>query len=411
MIEISPEQARNHILDAQGLRTTRMCNSVTDVAHRVHNIQIDTISVVARSHNLTTFNRFLDYENGDIWNHLREGKLFEYWSHSICLMPFETYQFSAWRKKYYHDEMWGSFKTWGIKNKETIEQVYQKVKQDGVINSASIGERRTGPSTGWWDWKIEKRALEFLFYMGDLMIAYRDRFQKFYDLPERVIPAGINTEPLTDDEAARFIVKSTLKSLGLGTHQDIRTYHGTVPSKRLWTNNRTKVEEHLDSLKQEGIIEEVKISGFRDRYFTMPEHVDSILSGKTNTNEATPVKILSPFDNILRERHYPKRVWNFKYSLECYVPPQDRVYGYFVLPILDLNQLAGRLDAKVHRKEGTLEVKSLYIENEGFKTEEGLYRLKAGLESFAAFHNCEKISLGNVQPRKLTKTLRPLLTE
>jgi uncharacterized protein YcaQ len=411
MIEISSEQARNHILDAQGLRTTNSCESVIDVANRVYNIQIDTISVVARSHNLTTFNRFLGYKEGTIWDYLREGKLIEYWSHAICLMPMETYRLSAWRKKYYHDEMWGSFKSWGIQNKETIDEVYRKVKRDGVINSASMGEKRTSSSTGWWDWKIEKRALEYLFYMGELMIAYRDRFQKFYDIPERVIPAGINTEPLSDEEASRFIVESTLRSLGLGTHQDIRTYHGTMPSKRLWANNRARAEEYLDSLTQEGIIEEVKISGFRDRYFTMPEYVDSIISEKKGTHEATPVKILSPFDNLLRERHFPKRVWNFKYALECYVPPQDRVYGYFVLPILDLNNLAGRLDAKVHRKEGVLEAKSLYIESESLKTEDGFYRLKAGLQSFAAFHNCEKISLGNVHPRKLTKILRSLLTE
>jgi uncharacterized protein YcaQ len=409
MIEVSPEQTRRFILETQGLRTKKPCKSVMDVARRVHNIQIDTISVVARSHDLTTRNRLSDYTEGEIWNRLREGSLFEYWSHGICLMPMDSYRFSAWRKKFYHDEMWGSFRTWSIKDEEIIKQVYGKVKREGAVNSASLGGKRTGPSTGWWDWKVEKRALEYLFYTGKLMIAYREGFQKFYDLPDRVIPAGIDTTPLPDDEAAQYVVESTLNSLGVGTHQDIRTYHGTMPSKKLWRNNRVKVEEYIDSLSKDGFLEEVRISGLKDRYFALTESADRLQSITSNDDETAPAKILSPFDNILRERHLPKKVWDFEYSIECYLPPKDRVYGYFVLPILDLNHLAGRIDAKVHRKEGLLEIKSIYLENATLKSEDGMQRLKSGLEDFASFHRCDKITVNRVIPRRMTKAVRSFL--
>jgi uncharacterized protein YcaQ len=409
MIELSLDQARNMILDAQGLRTQKPCTSVADVARRVHSIQIDTISVVSRSHNLITFNRFKEYKDGTIWGSQRKGELFEYWSHSMCLMPIETYRLSAWRKKFYQDEMWSSFRDWGISNKDIIEQVFRKVKEDGVINSASLGEKKSTPSSGWWDWKVEKRALEYLFYLGKLMVAYRSGFQKFYDIPDRVIPNGIDTEPLSDEEAARFIVESTLRTLGVGTQQDVRTYHGSMPSKKLWRNKKERVESYLDSLVQDGLLEEVKIIGLRDRYFTLSNNVSKLQSDKLLQESTVPVKILSPFDNIIRERHFPKRIWRFDYTIECYLPPPKRVHGYFVLPILDQNKIAGRVDAKAHRTEGKLEIKSLYLENEELKSPEGLERLKMGVQDFAAFHSCSTIAIGKVFPRSMTKTIRSFL--
>ena len=406
MIEVSPEQARNFILDAQGLRTKRPCTSILEVAKRVHSIQVDTISVVSRSHNLITFNRFQDYKDGTIWESQKKGEIFEYWSHSMCLMPMDTYPLSAWRKQYYQEEMWDSFRKWGINNRNIIDQVLKKVKFDGVVNSASLGEKKSTPSSGWWDWKIEKRALEYLFYLGELMVAFRSGFQKYYDIPERVIPSGVDTEPLSDEDAAQFIVESTLRSIGLGTQQDFRTYHGAMPSRKLWGNKREQVETYIDLLVKEGLVEEVKIDGFKSRYFVHADSVGKLQSSTSNADGNVPVKILSPFDNIMRERHLPKRVWNFDYTIECYVPPPKRVFGYFVLPILDLNRIAGRMDAKAHRKEGKLEIKSLYIEDDVLKTTEGMERLRLGLLDFAAFHSCDSISIGKVVPRTMTKSMR-----
>ncbi|MFW9806837.1 MAG: DNA glycosylase AlkZ-like family protein, partial [Candidatus Thorarchaeota archaeon] len=216
MIEVSSEDARRFILDVQGLRTSEPPKSIMDVANRIHNIQIDTISVVSRSHNLITYNRFQGYNEGDIWKAQKEGKLFEYWSHAACLLPMESYPFYAWRRSFYPEELWESFRKWGRENNDLIEQVYRKVKNEGITNSASIGERKT-KSDGWWDWKIEKRALEYLYTTGRLMVAYRTNFQKQYDLSERVLPPHIDTEPLSDEEAAEFVTNVTMKSLGLAS--------------------------------------------------------------------------------------------------------------------------------------------------------------------------------------------------
>ena len=404
MLEVTLDHAKRFILDVQGLRTGTPCKSMMDVAYRIHNIQIDTISVVSRSHNLITFNRFPEYEEGSIWNYEKKGDLFEYWSHSMCMMPIETYPFYTWRMQFYPGNR---TKKWAIANKDTIDQVYRHVKTNGMTKSASIGERKVD-TTGWWDWTAEKNALEFLYTTGKLMIAYRQGFQKYYDLTERVLPAHIDDEPMTDAEAAEFVVDSSLCSLGIGCYDDIRTYHNKLPSQELWKGRKEQIEAYLDQRVKNGDLEEVSIAGVKERYFILAANIDQLQSESKFNLDTTPVKLLTPFDNIMRERAFPKRIWNFDYKIECYTPAPDRVYGYFALPILDKTELAGRLDAKAHRKEGILEVKSLYLESEDLRTTEGLERLQNGLGNFTKFHNCDSIKVGKVSPRKLTKKVSNL---
>lgn len=317
----------------------------------------------------------------------------------MCLMPMETYPFTAWRKQFYPEELWHSFKKWVVENKDTIEQVYQKVKKDGAVNSASLGERTT-KSDGWWDWKVEKRALEYLFYIGRLMVPYRNGFQKHYDLTERVLPAGIDTEPLLDDEAAEFVVMTTLGSLGLGSQEDVRSYMGRMPSRVFWKNKAAAVEEYLEEFVRDGVIEEVSIPMLKDRYFVLKKNLRRLRKASNQDSAQAPVKFLSPFDNIIRERHYPKKIWDFEYALECYTPADKRKYGYFTLPLLDGANLVGRVDAKAHRKESVLELKSLYLEADFWKTDDGIARLVEGLKILADFHKTERLKIEKVRPKE-----------
>jgi uncharacterized protein YcaQ len=322
------------------------------------------------------------------------------------MMLIETYPFYAWRRKFYPSPR---DKKWAIGHKDTIEEVYRHVKKNGVTNSASIGNSNP-ESTGWWDWKVEKRSLEYLYTVGKLMVAYRKGFQKYYDLTERVLPGHISTEPMSDEEAADFVVDSSLSSLGIGCYDDIRTYHNKLPSQKIWKGRKDQIESYLEQRVKEGYLEEVTIEGLEDRYFALAKNVDSLNASSMMDLDDSPVKLLTPFDNILRERAFPKRIWDFDYTIECYVPAPDRVFGYFVLPILDRDELAGRLDAKVHRKEGLLEIKALYLESKDLQSSDGLERLKRGLEEFAQFHNCDSIKITKVTPRMMTKTVRILFS-
>ncbi len=405
MLEISPEKVRSLILEVQGLRTKEPCKSVMEVANRIHNIQIDTISVVSRSHNLIAANRYSDYAEGEVWKLQKEGKLFEYWSHAMCLMSMKSFPYYAWKMERMRERKSGWYTAWALKNKEIVEEVYQNVKKNGLTRSKDLGEPGR-KSDGWWDWKKEKRALEALTTLGRLMVSYREGFQKNYDLTERVVPPGIDIEPLSNDDIPQYIIDTTFRSLGVADYRDVKSYTGPMAAKHIWKGQRPNIENHLESLIGD-VLEEVDF-GQKGRYFV---HVDylKVLTTLKPPEPKTPVKILTPFDNILRERHYPKSIWEFDYRIECYVSAKDRVHGYYVLPILDQNALRGRVDAKVHRSTSQLELKALYLESPQLVTESGLLRLQKGVQEFAKFHNCKEILTGKILPKKHASKVRDLL--
>ena len=396
MLEVTQDMIRDLILDVQGLRTNKPCNSVTDIANRIHNIQIDTISVVSRSHNLICFNRFPKYQEGDVWRLERNGKLFEYWSHSMCLMPMDAFPYYSWKMEKMRERKSGWQFGWALKNKAFVDDVYGKVKRTGETKSRDLGTEGAR-SDGWWDWKKEKRALEYLMTIGKLMVAYREGFQKVYDLTERVIPSGVDTQPMPGDELLTYLIDVVFKSLGVADYRDVKLYTGTTVSKQVWNNRKNTIEKSLDS-QVGNLIEEVNF-GQRGRYFVHRDYL-ARLEKDTTSVSTNQVKILSPFDNLLRERHYPMTIWNFNYTLECFVPQLDRKYGYFVLPILDQDEFRGRVDAKTHRKKGLLELLSLYLEHPDIRSEEGLIRLQDGIRKFAHFQGCHEVKCRNIFPKR-----------
>ncbi|MHA3963786.1 MAG: winged helix-turn-helix domain-containing protein [Candidatus Thorarchaeota archaeon SMTZ1-45] len=393
MIEISSNIARRFILDVQGLRTQKPSRSVMNVAKRIHSIQIDTMSVVSRSHNLTTFNRYEQYREGDVWKDLKKSKLFEYWSHSLCLVPIETYPFYARKMEHNRSSTKGYYERFGEKMKVTIQEVYKYIKKNGLTSSSDFKGENLG-----WGGSLESRSMQYLHYTGQIMIAFRTNFQKFYDLTERVLPSHIDSTPMETSELARFVVETTLGSLGLGNFLDIRSYLGRWPAEYLWNNQKSAIEGHLDTLVREGNLEQVKIDGIKEHYYMLSKKVKSLERMEANLSE-DPVKFLSPFDNIIRERHYPLKIWEFDYKLESYVPPDKRKYGYHVLPILDGSNIVARADAKVYRNENRLELISLYLEDDFWKERTGLDRLAKGIHKFREFHNVEEISVNNVTPK------------
>jgi uncharacterized protein YcaQ len=406
MIEVSLEQAKQFILDAQGLRTTQPSKSVMAVAKRVHNIQIDTISVVARSHNLTTYNRFKKYQDGAIWKEQERGKLFEFWSHAMCLMPMETFPFYAWKRDQYRKLKKSWWVDWGRKNKDIVEDVYKHVKKNGVTMSKSIGERK-GKTSGWWDWKVEKRALEYLHTIGRLMVSHRQGFQKCYDLTERVLPPGQDAQPMADEDVPRFMVETLLGSLGLGTYIDAKMYFGRLASSTVWGSKKADYTRSFEEFIEDDLLAEVSIDGQEERYFALKKNVNKMRRVGQSARSSESVSFLTPFDNIARERHRMEDLWNFDYRLESYLPAEKRQYGYFVLPILDHIDFVGRVDAKVHRKEEVIELKALYLETPFWKEADGIERLESGIREFADFHNCSEIKITATTP----KSARSILTK
>jgi len=404
MIEVSLEQAQKFILEKQGLLTNSPSKSILEVAKRIHNIQIDTISVVARSHDLTVFNRLKQYKEKEIWELQKQKRLFEAYSHALCMMPIEDYPFYNWKTSYYHENekpTWWS--SWINDNKDVIDFVYNSIKKQGALSSKDFKVPQERKSKGWWNWKKEKRALEHLFYCGKLMIAYRSGFQKFYDLAERVLPSDIEQEPMNLDEIPDYLLRKIFSAYGIGNFVEMKSYISSKASKLLWNNKQERITSFLEDKANEGILERVQINSIKETHYVLNDDIDNLT--KCNEIVVDSMKLLNPFDNVIRDRPVFLKYWNFDYKLEAYTPPVQRKYGYYLMPILDGHLFIGRLEPKAHRKESILEIKSIYYEDWFKPTKESNKRLALSLSKFADFHKCCKIRLEKSIPTEIRKSL------
>ena len=210
---------------------------------------------------------------------------------------------------------------------------------------------------------------------------------------------------MTDEQVANFVVQTTLGSLGLASYEDIRVYLGRMPARILWKGSRTAIEGYLDSLRQDGVVEEVSVTGLGNRYFVLGKNHNALVNSVDNQLDSETALILSPFDNIMRERHRPRKMWGFEYKLEAYTPAAKRVYGYHVLPILDGHELVGRMDAKKHREDGLLEVKVLHFEKGRASDSSLIERVATGIMSFMQFQGCSRVKIGAAHPRTAKRSL------
>lgn len=389
-IALPIDAARLLSLSAQGLihppAAPAVKGDVLQTIRRMGALQIDTIHVVARSPYLVLFSRLGDYQPRWLDELLAEGKLFEYWSHAACFLPIEDYPLYVSRmikhiQRYYTPE-------WGAQNNETVELVMQRIREGGPVRSADF-ERSDGKKGTWWDWKVEKRVLEYLFTIGDLMIARRDKFQRVYDLRERVLPGWDSTQPPELEAAQDELAIRSVRILGAAPARWIPDYF-RLP--------KPGMPQRLKRLAEAGQIQEIAVEGWKDAWYIHPDNrtlLESALNGAITPRYTT---LLSPFDPLIWDRERARVLFNFDFSLECYLPQPKRHYGYFVLPILHAGQLIGRLDAKAHRKGGRFEVRALYLEPAAPLNEETAAAVAAAIQRCADWHATPRVEILRSDP-------------
>jgi uncharacterized protein YcaQ len=398
MIEMSLPEAQKFILTKQGILTQNPAQSILEVAKRIHNIQIDTISVVARSQDLTVFTRFPNYHEKEIWKLQEQKQLFEAVSHALCLMPMEEFPFYNWLMTTYRNRQKNAYwSNWIRDNQKVIDQVYDAITNQGALSSKDFKVPTERKSKGWWAWKSEKRALEYLFRIGKVLIHYRKGFQKYYDLPERVLPHTVDHEPMLEEQVPDYICEKTFTSYGIGNHLEMRCYLNSQATRQLWNNKQDRITSYLEEKAKENVLTKVKIDTIKEPQYIRTQDIDLLKNDDTITSDQ--MHLINPFDNIIRERSLLTKYWHFKYTLEAYTPQAKRRYGYYLMPILDGHQFIGRLEPKVHRKEHILEIKSIYFEAGYTPTQQSLERFQHGIHKFADFHKCNQIRTGKVSPK------------
>lgn len=369
---VSKEEAKKIALYSQKLIDDN--ENLLDIIEHLGYIQIDTISVIARAHHHTLWSRFPDYKENQINTLMEKDKsIFEYWSHAASYLPMKDYRFSLTQKKAYAQGK----NHWFSQDDSLKKYVLDRIKSEGELQSKDFEHNKI--SSGWYDWKPAKKALEQLFMEGELMISKRKGFQKVYDLTERVLPNNIDTSEPTIQEYCNYLIKRSIQANGIVHESEISYLRGKI---------KEPLNKEIKKLEKDGEVIIVHIEGLDNlNFITTKKKLDEISKIKNNDY----INFLSPFDNSVIQRKRLQRLFDFDYLIECYVPEPKRKYGYFTLPILYNNQFVGRFDPKADRANKTFYIKSIHFENNLKKTDSFNFLFDQKLKEFAKFNGCEKI--------------------
>lgn len=357
---LSLADARNLHLAAQGLlnkpRRRASLEDIPATISRMSLLQIDTINIVARSPYLVLFSRLGNYPAQWLDESLARGELMEYWTHEACFMPRSDFRLIRHRMLAPEKMGWKYKDAWMQEHEAEIAQLIQHIHDKGPVRSADFEHPRKGAS-GWWEWKPHKRHLEGLFTAGKVMVIERRNFQRVYDLTHRIMPDWDDERDLVSQTEAEIIMlDNSARSTGIFREQWLADYYRLKrPALAAWREARAE--------QQQIIAVHVEKLGNLWLHDDLLPLLERALAGKLT---ATHSAVLSPFDPVVWDRKRAEQLFDFSYRLECYTPAPKRQYGYFVLPLLHRGQLVGRMDAKMHRQTGILEVISLWLQ-EGIK--------------------------------------------
>jgi hypothetical protein len=348
-VVLSHVQVRRIALAAQGFNEPRPAGRVDRrhlrrVFDRIGLIQIDSVNVLVRSQELPLFARLGSHRRSLLADATRDGELFEYNVHEASLVPTDQYHLYRWRMCEPHP--WPDFRRRVEHLGGYIEQVYQRVVDDGPLVAGDL-KARVGKRGTWWDQDDGKIALEALFYLGRVSARRRPHdFARIYDLPERMIPAEALARPaMPEHEARRELLLLAARYHGVGTLGDLADYHRLTP---------THCKPAVAELVEEGRLLPVTVRGWVRPADLHPE--------ARRPRRIGARALLSPFDPIVWNRDRALRMFGFHYRIEIYTPAPKRQYGYYVLPFLLGDALVGRVDLKADRANRALLVQSAWAE-------------------------------------------------
>ncbi|SEN15670.1 hypothetical protein SAMN02800694_2941 [Luteibacter sp. UNCMF331Sha3.1] len=351
---ISLREARRYALTAQVFNAPDREADVGRLqlrraVERLGVLQIDSVSVLVRSHYLPLFSRLGTYERAQLDSVLsgKNTRFFEYWGHEASFLPLDCQPLLRWRmaRALRGEGVWTPLQTFAHERRAEADAMLERIRADGPIAASDVESSKA--STGMWARSDAKRALEWLFWAGLVTATHRrTSFERVYDLPERVLPGDVLASPTPRDvDAHRALLARSAEALGIAAADDLRDYY-RIPAP--------DVAVPLQQLVDEGMLIPVRVDGWRQQAYL---HKDARAGRRTEG-----AALLSPFDPLVWHRPRTERLFAFRYRLEIYTPAHKREHGYYVLPFLLDGALVARVDLKSDRKAGTLIVQKATIE-------------------------------------------------
>jgi len=337
-IELSRQDVRRVFLKAQGfVGTPDRRGGVAAMLRALGAVQLDTISVLARSHELVPYARLGAISRDEIESsYWQRDDAFEYWAHAACILPIENWPYFAYRRRRSRERY--SDNGYRTAAKEAVA----RLKGEGPLTATDLGGAKRGGI--WWDWSDTKEALEIMLAQGEVVCLERRGWRRVYDLAERAIPDELLNQTPDDLDCWVHLVEIAGKRLGVATRADLSDYF------------RLRSIDWPATLERSGLVE-VEVKGWKDRAWAHPEALRWLDEGIRGRHRTT---LLSPFDSLVWDRDRTFRVFDFHHRLEAYVPKPKRIHGYFAMPLLAKGKLVGRVDPS--RRDGALVANKVTVE-------------------------------------------------
>jgi uncharacterized protein YcaQ len=343
-------------------------------------VQLDTISVLARSHELVPYARFGAIGRRNVedsyWD---SGLAFEYWSHAACILPMESWPLFEFRRRFYRNR--------GIRWHEVtgsaVRDVTARLRAEGPLTTAHIGGAKRGGE--WWDWSESKVAIEWLLDIGEVVVSRRVGWRREYDLAERAVPEELRTAELDDAACAVALIADSARTLGVGTASDVADVH------------RLKAADVRRHAVDAGLVP-VEVEGWQEGAWASPAALEWLGSRARARHRTT---LLSPFDSLVWHRPRTERIFGLEHRLEAYTPSHKRVHGYFAMPVLHQGRLVARVDPK--REKDGLHARRITLESTSREAVRGTAR---ALREAASWVGAERVVVEQVVPASADAALR-----
>lgn len=324
--------------------------SINTVVGHTQVLQIDSVNVLQRAHYMPVYARIGPYPLSLLHRAAQEKprRLVEYWAHEAALMPASMWPLMQHRMATAHTEAWGGPRSIAAERPDFVNDVRQRLEDCGPSTARALDRGAAKNKDHWgWNWSDTKKALEFLFFAGEISAAGRNsQFERLYDVTERVVPAAVLAQPTpAPADAIRDLVRKAARAHGIATQACLADYF------RL---RIASVRPAVADLLESGELREVRVQGWTDSAYVWHE--------AKRPRRVEAATLLSPFDPLVWFRPRAEGLFNFRYRIEIYTPAEKRQYGYYVLPFLLDEQLAGRVDLKADRSAGVLRVLGAYAE-------------------------------------------------
>ena len=391
-LQLSNRLARRILLERQGLCSApHVKQSKADLLRLITQIgfvQVDSVNTVERAHHMILFARNQTYQRRHLAELIEQDRhLFENWTHDASIIPTEFYP--VWKKKFERDgemlrQRWQKWRREGFE--DILDDILRHVKANGPAMSRDLASDEKKNNGGWWDWHPSKTALEYLWRTGQLAVTRRENFQKVYDICERVIPDDHRKATVHERKLVDWCCRSALERLGFATPGELAAFWGIISAAeaKQWAEKSAKDLPRLEIEASDG---------------TRPREAiaDPALIGISEDDIAPParLRIISPFDPVIRDRKRLQRLFNFDYRIEIFVPAPKRQYGYYVFPLLEGDRFIGRIDIKRNPKTNILDVLNVWWEPGVKPSKQRLKALQSELNRMCKFAGCTEANFEN----------------